>query len=348
MLAHEIQRREETRNMPLIMVTSLGYIHSDATNGLFHAYLNKPLKPSQLFDALIIVFTGQKSNQQQRRTSDIRFDPDMAASHPLRILLAEDNVVNQQVAVRFLQRMGYRTDIAANGLEVLAALRRQSYDVVFLDINMPEMDGIEAAQNINQEWPPEQRPRLVAMTANAMQGDREACLAAGMQDYISKPIQVSELVRSLKESHSISSKKFSPQETRSLDEIALPTRAPSTPAEDGHEPAYDAAALHDFIEMMGEELVPEMLDTYLTDSKTQMDELHTAFRQNNLTVFQRAAHTLKSSSAMLGALGISGLCRDMEAIARSGDISGAGELLAQAEAEYQRVRTAFKNFQSAK
>jgi CheY-like chemotaxis protein len=103
---------------------------------------------------------------------------------PIHILVAEDNTVNQKLVVRLLERMGYRADVVANGLEVLEALQRQRYDVIFMDVQMPEKDGLEAARIIHRDWPAEQRPRIVAMTANAMQGDREECLAAGMHDYL--------------------------------------------------------------------------------------------------------------------------------------------------------------------
>ena len=121
----------------------------------------------------------------------------MAARHPLRILLAEDNVVNQKLALRLLQQMGYRADLAANGLEAIECIGRQVYDVVLMDVQMPELDGLEASRRIAARVPLNERPRIVAMTANAMQGDREACLAAGMDDYITKPIRVDRLVEAL-------------------------------------------------------------------------------------------------------------------------------------------------------
>jgi CheY-like chemotaxis protein len=124
-------------------------------------------------------------------------DPGMAARHPLRILLAEDNVVNQKLALRLLQQMGYRADLASNGIEAIESVERQAYDVVLMDVQMPEMDGLEASRRITAKWPAGQRPRIVAMTANAMQGDREDCLAAGMDDYVTKPIRVDQLVEAL-------------------------------------------------------------------------------------------------------------------------------------------------------
>jgi CheY-like chemotaxis protein len=125
-------------------------------------------------------------------------DAGMAERHPLRILLAEDNVVNQKLALRLLQQMGYRADVASNGIEAVECVARQPYDVVLMDVQMPEMDGLEATRRIVTRWPsPSERPRIVAMTANAMQGDREECLAAGMDDYVTKPIRVDALVGAL-------------------------------------------------------------------------------------------------------------------------------------------------------
>ncbi len=124
-------------------------------------------------------------------------DPQMAARHPLRILLAEDNVVNQKLAMRLLSQMGYAADLARNGVEAVVAIERQPYDVVLMDVQMPEMDGLQASREITRRWPAGDRPRIVAMTANAMQGDREECMAAGMDDYVTKPIRVDALVAAL-------------------------------------------------------------------------------------------------------------------------------------------------------
>ena len=129
----------------------------------------------------------------QPGTSEL--DPEQASRHPLRILLVEDNAVNQKLALRLLSLMGYQADVAGNGIEAVEAVERQEYDLVLMDVQMPEMDGLEATRRIRTR--PEHGPRIVAMTANALDGDREACFEAGMDDYLGKPIRVDELVTAL-------------------------------------------------------------------------------------------------------------------------------------------------------
>ncbi|HKX30516.1 MAG TPA: two-component regulator propeller domain-containing protein [Blastocatellia bacterium] len=194
-LAAEINRLPNVRKPPLVMLTSL------ATNSRqlkeqygelnFAAFLSKPIKPLQLYDVVVSVLGNQKLRPEPS-APESRPDTDLAQRLPLRILLTEDNVINQKVALRVLERFGYRADVAGNGVEAIAAIRRQRYDVVFMDINMPEMDGLEATRRICAEWP-QGRPQIIAMTANALPGDREECLAAGMDQYISKPMRIEEV-----------------------------------------------------------------------------------------------------------------------------------------------------------
>jgi signal transduction histidine kinase/DNA-binding response OmpR family regulator/HAMP domain-containing protein len=199
-LAREI--RQLNAQMPLALFSSLGRREVGEQADLFAAHLTKPIKQSQLLDVLVTIFATNKARQGERHSSErITLDPETAARHPLKILLAEDNLVNQKLALRLLQQMGYRADVAANGLEALDAVKRQPYDVVLMDVQMPEMDGLEATRRIRSLTGSKNLsilpPRIVAMTANAMQGDREACLSAGMNDYIAKPIQVKELQNAL-------------------------------------------------------------------------------------------------------------------------------------------------------
>jgi len=191
--------REIRPDLPRILWSSLGRREAGDDDTLFAAYLAKPVRQSHLFDTLVSVLLRDVAPRPAPQAK-AALDPDLARRHPLRILLAEDNVVNQKLALRLLQQMGYRADLASNGIEAVESAERQPYDVILMDVQMPEMDGLEAARRINARWPDGGRPRIVAMTANAMQGDREACLAAGMDDYITKPIRVEALVDALRQS----------------------------------------------------------------------------------------------------------------------------------------------------
>jgi len=205
-LATEIRKLRTAEELPLVMLTSradsaVKVIVRDEPM-LFAGFLTKPIKTSELFDIIAGVF-GHQATKEWDYASQPPIDKGLGARSPLRILLAEDNLVNQKVAGRILERMGYRADLAANGLEALAALRRQTYDVVFMDVHMPEMDGMEATRQICDKWAPAERPRIIAMTASAMQGDREKCLEAGMDDYVSKPVRVEELQAALERASEI-------------------------------------------------------------------------------------------------------------------------------------------------
>ncbi|MBI3160897.1 MAG: response regulator [Chloroflexi bacterium] len=194
MLSKEIRR--SGASLPLIMLTSLGWRDPGDTDH-FAAFLTKPIKQSSLYNAIINALSVPDSGLKRVEPVEALFDPHLADRNPLKILLAEDNAVNQKLTIRILGRMGYRVDVAANGLEALESLERQHYDLILMDVQMPEMDGLDATRFIRNKLPPDRQPYIIAMTANAMQGDREACLAAGMNDYISKPIQLKDLQNSL-------------------------------------------------------------------------------------------------------------------------------------------------------
>ncbi|HEV7574609.1 MAG TPA: GAF domain-containing protein [Caldimonas sp.] len=189
--------RAEHPALPLVLFSSLGRREAGDTDALFDAYLAKPIRQSHLFDTLVSLLAHETAAKPAAEVVAPQIDPGMAARHPLRILLAEDNVVNQKLAMRLLQQMGYRADLAANGIEAVESVERQAYDVVLMDVQMPELDGLDATRQICARLPARQRPRIVAMTANAMQGDRAMCLEAGMDDYLTKPIRVDQLVKAL-------------------------------------------------------------------------------------------------------------------------------------------------------
>jgi CheY-like chemotaxis protein/HPt (histidine-containing phosphotransfer) domain-containing protein len=242
----------------------------------------------------------------------------MAARHPLRILLAEDNAVNQKLALRLLELMGYRADVAGNGLEAVAAVERQPYDVVLMDVQMPEMDGLEAAREITRRWPTGARPRIVAMTANAMHGDRELCLAAGMDDYLSKPIRVEELVTALEHTAPRSAQR----------------PAPGTP--------LDGTTLAQLRTTMGVDFVDEVLRTFVEEAGDLIATLRSSLAGHDVDSFRRAAHSLKSSAASIGATALSSQAAELEAKARAGHIDGAAPRVDDLAAECERVTHALR------
>ncbi|MGZ9165272.1 MAG: response regulator, partial [Anaerolineales bacterium] len=195
MFTRQIRTLQDEKALPIILLTSLGRRELGADELHFSAYLTKPLKPSALYDALAGIFARSLVTPRPEPVK-AAMDKEMGRNHPLRILLAEDNQVNQKLASRILEQMGYRTDIASNGLEAVESIERQIYDVILMDVQMPEMDGLDATRNIRKLAHVTQ-PYIIAMTANAMEGDREMCIAAGMNDYVSKPIRVNELVEAL-------------------------------------------------------------------------------------------------------------------------------------------------------
>jgi signal transduction histidine kinase/CheY-like chemotaxis protein len=205
-LAAEIRKHRSALELPLVLFSSLGRHEVGDESVEFAAYLTKPLKPSALLDTLMSIFAGRShtSREVKATTTKPHIDPQVVARIPLRILLAEDNAVNQKLALKLLEQMGYKADVATNGYEVLNALDRDTYDVILMDVQMPEMDGLEATRLIHNRLPQGKRPRIIAMTANAMQGDREAYLEAGMDDYVSKPIRVEQLQEALGKSWVVS------------------------------------------------------------------------------------------------------------------------------------------------
>jgi len=198
MLAEEIRRLRGPGQLPLILLSSIG---RREPSPLFAAKLAKPVKPSQLYDAIVEALWRMPGRPAGEGTPDAAAIPPgggTAAARTDRILLAEDNTVNQKVALLMLRNLGCRADVAANGLEVIDAVRRQPYDVILMDVQMPEMDGFAATRRLVELYPDRAaRPWIVAVTANAMEGDREACLAAGMDDYVSKPIRSGDIAAAL-------------------------------------------------------------------------------------------------------------------------------------------------------
>ena len=197
-LAEGIRQQQSGRHVPLIALSSPrpGGKQVTPLPTSVSVFVHKPVRPAQLLEALCRAMSLQ-IQREKKSPATPTLDPGLARRLPLRLLLADDNPINQKVGLSVVQKLGYRADLASNGLEVLKALEQKAYDILFLDVQMPEMDGLEAARQICQRWPAEKRPRIIAMTGNALIGDREKCLQAGMDDYISKPIRIAEMQSAL-------------------------------------------------------------------------------------------------------------------------------------------------------
>ncbi len=203
-LVDEIKAICREQTFPVIILSSMGRVKDRASDNIIAAYLSKPIKTSNLFNVLLnaVELTPVRIEQPEKM---VEIDQGLGSRHPLRILLAEDNPVNQKVALHLLKRIGYLADVAGNGLEVLQALERRTYDVVLMDIQMPEMDGDKATRIIREDWPIEQQPHIIAMTAHALEGDREKYLSVGMDNYVSKPVKLEELIKALEAANPVDS-----------------------------------------------------------------------------------------------------------------------------------------------
>jgi len=198
-LAEEMKQHPELAGATVMMLSSSGQPGGAARCRRLGvaSFLMKPLKQSELLDALLNALGRREAAPEAASPAARAASGGGAPGRPLRILLAEDNAVNQMVALRLLAKDGHTVVVVGDGKEALARLEEQPFDLVLMDVQMPEMDGLDAARAICAKWEARERPRILAMTANAMQGDRDMCLAAGMDDYLTKPIRVEQLVEAL-------------------------------------------------------------------------------------------------------------------------------------------------------
>ncbi|WP_375514918.1 response regulator [uncultured Nostoc sp.] len=277
------------------------------------------------------------TNQTSTQPSDlILFNSAIAQQFPLKILLAEDHPVNQKLTLLMLKRLGYEADVVSNGIEVLEIIQHLSYDVIFMDVQMPEMDGLETTQLICQKYPVGSRPRIIALTARALERDHEECLAAGMDDYISKPMRIDVVAQALSRCVSV---------VYSNCDFSLPSS--NQPLVNGSDvavanlPAINTQAIEHIREIAGadETFLTEIIDCYLEDSSQILEQIRFALTQGDATTLKYLAHTWKSSSAYLGATTLVLLCQEIEAIAFS-EISYVSEQLHNVEAEFERVKAA--------
>jgi PAS domain S-box-containing protein len=309
----------------LVLLSSSGGRGKDPrVAALFAARLAKPVKHSQLFDVLVQVLQcGHAAAPPPVRQ---RIDATLGERLPMRILVVEDSVINQKLAAGILGKLGYASDLAANGAEAVDMVRDKHYDLVFMDLQMPVMDGLEATRCIVKMMPPENCPRIVAMTANALPGDRERCLAAGMHDYIAKPI-LPAAVQALIERGALAAKTARPEpaEPQLLDDQVLQELArldePGSPS-----------------------MLRGLLADYLGEMPATLGAIKQYLREADLAQLRRRAHKLGGTSASLGACGVADLCRRIEHHVGGGDLQAMPALIDELEMRVARTRTALQKF----
>ncbi|MEX0746855.1 MAG: response regulator [Rhodothermales bacterium] len=318
-LAHIISQMPSLSNVPIIFLHGLGH-RVDARGVLPAGTLTKPVKQAQLYSALTDTLTLQVKAATEAAVPMAK--PAEVNTATLRVLLAEDNPVNQKVALRMLQKLGIEAIVANNGLEALKALEGTQYDVVLMDVMMPEMDGLEATRQILERHSPERRPRIIAVTANAMRGDRERCLKAGMDDYIAKPIRGEDLRDVLERCYRIGG-----------------DGAATVKVEDVM-PSVSLNILEELNDMLGgddPDFMIGLVNEFITDSGNLMNRIRKAVKDGNSADLQHAAHTLKSSSAMFGANEMSKTCKVLEKMGINHQVKEAPAHVAKLDTFFDRV-----------
>jgi CheY-like chemotaxis protein len=275
----------------------------------------KPIHMQQLHGILATSLKGEKVTDNLLRSTG-HIDTGFGQRRPLRILIAEDNVINQKVATRILTQMGYRPDVVQNGLEVIQALERQKYDVILMDVQMPEMDGLEATRQVRKRWTGPKRPWIIAMTANAMESDRQMCYDAGMDSYLSKPVRIEALEAEL---------------TRSSENIGQ---------------VVDFSVLSRFGEMTGSgsDAVRELVEIFSEETPATLQQIREAIAARNGQGVSIQAMQLGRACANFGAERMQLLCSSLQNAGKANDLKLAQEFTGRLETEFKVVKATLEEF----
>jgi PAS domain S-box-containing protein len=317
-LAIEIRKYRDPQALPLIMLTSVAHRPRDTkmSQVKFAAYLNKPIKPTALFDVLLHAMQIAPLATVAPRTAP--FNGKLADSLPLKILVAEDNTVNQKVMQQLLAYLGYRADVVANGIEVLDALDRQNYDVVLMDVQMPEMDGLEATRRLRARFGTRALPHVIAMTANAMPGDREKCLAAGMDSYVSKPVELEDIRT-----------------------VLMAVAAPVGEEAEDTTVVIDRRRIDHLLALQDDSnptLVAEIIALFLNDSPLHLRNIASALAHQDTAQLESSTHRFLSSIDNLGAQRMHKHCVELERLGKEGTLDGAKAHLDGLQREFEIAR----------
>jgi len=344
------------------VITSLNQLLEKLRKANFDNYMFSPIKPSSLYQTLIDLRSGEtKSKSLERSTSTSLLNKEMGKNKPLSILLAEDNLVNKKLAQTFLIKLGYDPDWAPNGQEAFQMAEANGYDVILMDLHMPVMDGLTATKKIRKMLPPERQPMIVALTANAMKEDRDICLKAGMNEYISKPFSVADLVRVL-EMAKPKGNNGNYNKAKNANGIGLKTSYSNRqPVEMPDEAALnelrtqsklgmrvfqyiDKQVLNELVVMLDgdADLLIEIVDTFLEVSPALMRDMKDAIRNENADKLKRAAHTMKAPARQIGAMRVGQISADLEMVAMRDDMSETKAMYNDIKREYDQLEEALK------
>ncbi len=326
-LAHDIRKLDAGRNVALLFLSATRLRADDFRDAKLEVapFVHKPIRPAQLLESLCRAL-GVPVQRDKKSAFTPGLDSDFARRLPLRVLLADDNPINQKVGVSVLHKLGYRADLAADGNEVIRALEQKTYDMLFLDVQMPEMDGLDCAKLICQRWTRDRRPVIIAMTGNALMGDREKCLAAGMDDYISKPVRVADLQAAIE--------RWGPTKMVKHD-TAFFTRNPG----DISPGLLDESVIADLREMPptnGVSMLRELIDLYIESAPQRVTMIVQASEDPKKLAFH--AHALKSMSLNMGCKRIIELAQKLENLGNSGKVTGAMQYIQELELAFTQTK----------
>ena len=338
-LGEQIKANSAIADIPLIMLTSTNQ-RDEVQRALqtgFAAYLVKPVKPSRLFDTMMTILGTRFEPEERERGSTGELEQfSLEPSFPsnkfrLRILLAEDNLVNQKVAIKQLKTLGYEADVAGNGKEVLQMLEKIPYDLILMDCQMPILDGFETTREIHRwqesSFASRRRPVVVAMTANAMKEDRQMCLDAGMDDYLSKPV--------LKEKFALAIEHWTSVIFKRQEAIVSAQISPTEVGSDGI--LIDWKHLHQLSES-NTEFELELLQMFVEDAQSHLEVTKAAIASNDFQLFEQEAHHLKGSSANIGATTMHLAAEKLEQLARTQERRGTTDLILELEHSVNRLK----------
>jgi len=338
-LARQVRDDPALQATRLVLLTPLGQRPTAAALKAagISTCLFKPLRQARLRESLVEILENRVGETDRfPRIESPATAPDLpealdAPKGGLRILLAEDNVVNQRITLKQLQKLGFKAEAVSNGAEVLEAVKRGRYDVILMDCQMPELDGYEVTRHLRQAEKTSDvtdRPaHIIALTAHAFQGDRERCLAAGMDDYLTKPLQLPRLKQALQ---------------RAWNKAAIGPEAGATEGStsESGQAALDAAALAALRELREpgqSDPLKELGELFLKDARARLQQIESALAGREAPRLAAAAHALKGSASNIGARRLSALCLGLEQLAKAGDLTEAASILLNLRSEFHCV-----------